>query len=424
VAEYIIPAAEHGDADIEYFIFAFDANNQPVANKGTQENPVSMSQDCAAAIGPTEGAGEGTGEGTGEETGDEKPKPSGDTLLPRVWINIGLGTGFGIARGTAEQTYSQYFPANEQFTYGTPQAACAIARWYAGNGELPSAVNAQGIFDVYGGSQGAALAQAYNPSECAKHHPVKAGMAPALFHIAPEIQIRVAKRLSVGVFARLQVVTGAQVIRDDPGKPVGTPALGSSFGTPESEAGRAAGIGTSYWEDVYTPVPGGFVSKNPFTWAAGVKLRYFLLDDMKKFRLFVGGFAGYGNSRLRVDMGFANDKNGNSVPDNQEVAADAPFINGMYDLNQCYPVWPYQNGCTDPDGQGDRLLAAQVSQNSDGKNRIDTVRLGPAFVGATFGFNYQIVKNFAFFGELDIGGWFPNAGSLLFDLTVGPAISF
>jgi hypothetical protein len=281
------------------------------------------------------------------------------------------------------------------------------------------------VFDVYGGAQASALAQSYNPSECAKHHPVKSGMAPALFHIAPEIQIRVAKRLSVGVFARLQVVTGSQVYRDDPNKPTGTPALGTSAGSMESEIARQQGVGTSYWEDVYAPDPQGFRSKHPFTWAAGVKLRYFLLDDMKKFRLFVGGFAGYGNARLRVDMGFANDKNGNSVPDNQEVGADAPYLGGgQYDLANCYPVWPYQNGCTDPDGMGDRLLAASVAQNSDGQNRIDTVRLGPAFIGATFGFNYQIVKNFAFFGELDIGGWFPNTGSLLFDLTVGPAISF
>jgi hypothetical protein len=57
-------------------------------------------------------------------------------------------------------------------------------------------------------------------------------------------------------------------------------------------------------------------------------------------------------------------------------------------------------------------------------NRVDTVKIGPGFVGAVFGFNYQIVKNFALYGELDLGGWFPDQGSMLIDLTVGPAISF
>lgn len=426
VAEYTISAAEHGDQDLEYFIFAFDASNQPVANAGTQESPIAFNQGCGAVGGgtPVGGDGDTGGEDGGEDGGDDKPKPTGDTLLPRVWINLGVGTGFGIARGEAEQTYAQYFPANEQFTYGAPQAACAMARWYAGNDALPGPGEANQVFQTYGGARAPELSSAYNPNECSKRHPVRAGMAPALFHIAPEIQIRVAKRLSVGVFARLQVVTGANVVRDDPTKQAGTPLLGTSAGSPESEMERQLQSGTSYWDDVYSPAPQGFNSKHPFTYAVGAKLRYFLLDDMKKFRLFVGGFAGYGNSRLRVDMGFTNDKNGNSVPDSQERGADAPFVNGSYDLSQCYPVWPYQNACVDAEGEGDNFLAVNVAQNNDGANRIDTVRIGPGFVGATFGFNYQVVKNFAFFGELDVGGWFPNTGSLLFDLTVGPAISF
>ena len=60
----------------------------------------------------------------------------------------------------------------------------------------------------------------------------------------------------------------------------------------------------------------------------------------------------------------------------------------------------------------------------DGSDRIDVVRIGPGFVGALVGFNYQIVKNFALFGELNIGGWFPSQASMLIDITVGPAITF
>ena len=37
-------------------------------------------------------------------------------------------------------------------------------------------------------------------------------------------------------------------------------------------------------------------------------------------------------------MGFANDKNGNSVPDDQESAFDADAA------NPCLPVWPYGGG--------------------------------------------------------------------------------
>jgi hypothetical protein len=435
VADYVIPAAEHGDMDIEYFIFAFDANNQAVANKGTQEDPMLFTQGCGGGgAAPTDGEDPLAGGEEEEGAGEDKPKGPSDTLLPRVWINLGVGTGFGIARGTAEQTYAQYFPRNEQFLYSAPQASCAIARWFAGDSaSLPSTGVLYGpdpanpqpgtVFDIYGGGRAQELALSYNPNDCSRRHPVKAGMAPALFHIAPEIQIRVAKRLSIAPFARLQVVTGSSVYRDDPSKAPGQPELGSQFGTQESENARFAGTGTSYWDDVYTPNPQGVRSKTPFTWAVGLKIRYYLLDDMKKMRLFVGGFGGYGQTRLRVDMGFADDRNGNSVPDDQEVGADAIDSVGT----MCYPVWPYQNACPGDGGApqaGDNLLATSVAQNATAGNRIDTVKLGPGFVGVLFGFNYQVVKNFAIYGELDVGLWLNDATSALFDLTVGPAISF
>ena len=36
VADFVLSADRHGDADLEYFIYAFDSNNAPVANMGTQ----------------------------------------------------------------------------------------------------------------------------------------------------------------------------------------------------------------------------------------------------------------------------------------------------------------------------------------------------------------------------------------------------
>ncbi|HVH98019.1 MAG TPA: hypothetical protein VM869_04895, partial [Enhygromyxa sp.] len=65
-----------------------------------------------------------------------------------------------------------------------------------------------------------------------------------------------------------------------------------------------------------------------------------------------------------------------------------------------------------------------VASNADASNRVDVVRIGPVFFGALVGFNYQIVKNFALFGELQIGAWLPNQSSMLIDLNVGPAITF
>ena len=61
---------------------------------------------------------------------------------------------------------------------------------------------------------------------------------------------------------------------------------------------------------------------------------------------------------------------------------------------------------------------------SSSENRIDTVTIGPGFVGGLFGFHYQIVKYFGVFAEANVGGWFPRTGSLLFDINVGPSLTF
>lgn len=422
VATATITAAEHGNGPIEYFIFAFDQNNQPVANLGLEEAPLILDQQCGAVEEPPPGDGD-VGDGDAGD-GDKTPDKPQDTLLPRVWIGLGVGTGVGLALGQAEKTYEQYFPRNLDFTYGLPQKACAIARYWAGSGDLPPAAELFGsnpsdpadgtAFAVYGGDDAANLGNAYNPRECEQRHPVSPGLAPALLHLTPEVQVRVSKRITLSAYGRLQLVTGAQVFREDPTKPPGDPNNMQS--------------GTTYWDDVYTANPtSNYADGELFAFAGGIKFKYFLLDDMSKFRLFVGAFAGGGFSRLRVDMGFANDRNGNSVPDDREQWADAPFdpVTGEYDEANCVSVWPYNTaGCSEDPSNPDYVLANNTRLQADTSSRIDTVRLGPVFAGALFGFHYQVVKNFAFYGEIDLGGWFPDSGSFLIDLTIGPMVSF
>jgi hypothetical protein len=396
VAEVDVPAADHGDASIEYFIYAFDASSNPVANLGLQDQPLTLEQTCEAEVVDPVVEPEKDPDGDGGKKG---PK-GGPTALPRVWINIGLGTGFGIARVEAENTYRQFFPRGDQ-AYGPAEAGCAIARWVAGEDREVTSLSAMELstaFDLFGapGTQASMMAS-FNADSCAERHPVSTGFAPAPFHIAPEISVRIGKRISLGLFSRLQVVTGAQVFRDDPNKD----------------------LTTSFMQDIRSADPQGVKQQIKFSWAIGAKLKYFLGKDQWKIRPFVGAFVGYGHSRLRVDMGFANDRNGNSVPDDLEIGSDVDLTG-----SGCFPVWPYNNACSDPQTGGDNLLALTVAQNASGGNRIDVVRIGPAFFGALAGFNYQIVKNFALFGEIAIGGWLPNQSSMLIDLTVGPAITF
>lgn len=384
LASVTLIASDHGDKPVEYFFYIFDDKNAEQGNLGDSEAPMTLAIDCKKEEKPV-------------EKPVEKPKPK--SLLPRVFINIGLGTGAGIARGVADQSYKQYSPFNTGFTYGPAEYACSVARWYAGNGGLPDAngfaTNLNALSDAQiAGYDRMTLISNYDQDKCGEHHPVKTGMASAPFHIAPEIGVRVSRALVISGFARLQVVTGSKVFRDDP----------------------KADPQTSYMTNVTSPAPEGVRSKPGFTGAGGIKIKYFLGQDEQKFRLFVGGMVGGGFARLRVPMGFANDKNGNSVPDDQEVAQDADA------LNPCLPVWPYGGPSC---GSAESItLAGQVAMQADKAQRVDTVRIGGGFIGAVFGFNYQIAKNFALFAEIDLGVWFPKTSSFLIDINLGPAITF
>ncbi len=401
-----LPLSDHSGADLEYFVVVFDNNNQPLAGKGDQEAPLSIAQGCKSKK---------LREAGGKDADKKERKKRGPVAFPRVFIHLGLGTGVGVAHGEVEQTFQQYNP-NKQ--YGLREAACAIARlWAAGPGEygdpLPKPIAFAGhLNQLEDFSPGATtplpgskdmLLAAYNQGYCSRQHGVKAGMAPAPFHFKPEIGIRVGRALVLSLYSRLQVVSGSKVLRDDP-----------TVKDPE----------VVYQRYVLDADPEGVRQRPLFPtigWSIGVKARYFFGKDTKKFRLFAGGFAGYGFARLRVPLPFANDRNGNSVPDNYEAAS-------LRTSTGCQPVWPYNHACGDQGDQAtldDQALAASVRANGKkAENRIDTVLLGPGMIGGTFGFHYQIVKYFGLFGELDVGVWFPAPATVLFDLTVGPVITF
>jgi len=406
-----ISAAEHADAGVEYFLYVFDSRQAAIANRGDKERPL--------VLDAPEGGGtvaDGGGKPGKDKPGKDKPdrkKPQGKSKLPRVFINLGIGTGFGIARGTAEQTYQQFTPGPGSTSYGAREQACAIERWYAAEAPLAkdqatfgnhlSAVAMIGP-SVLPTDQGT-LTAAYDPSYCSQRHPVTTGMASAPLHIVPEVGVRVGRRVVLSLYSRLQVVTGSRVYTEDPNK----------------QATQSFNL------DVRNGMPAGFRRKPDFSWTIGVKAKYMFGKEDKKFRLYAGGFAGYGFARLRVNMGFSNDRNGNSVPDTIESGLSGPLDSeGRVSQETCVPVWPYNAGCqTDAVGDSDRALADQVRVSTKASDsRIDTVRIGPGFIGGLFGFHYQIVKYFGVYAELNVGGWFPATSSLLFDVNLGPVLTF
>jgi hypothetical protein len=383
VAQSTLTASDHGDKPVEYFFYIFDSANKDLGHQGDQDAPLKLDIQCKKEEAPKPKV---------------EPPPEPKSTLPRFFINIGLGTGAGIARGVADQSYKQLSPSGG---YTPADFACSLARWQAGSGALPDAVGFQnGLAGLaaaqYAPYSAADLALNYNAETCGEHHPVKSGMASAPFHIAPEFGFRIGRSLVMSVFGRLELVTGSKVYRDDP----------------------KLALSESYTNEVLNPSPQGVRTKPGFTGAGGLKIKYFLGKDTKKFRLFVGGQLGGGFSRLRVPMGFANDRNGNSVPDDKEVAA-------TLNLGQCQPVWPYSGGCGNAtEVMQANALANSVATTADKSQRIDTVRIGGGFIGANFGFHYQIVKNFALFGEIQANVWFPKTTSFLLDFALGPVITF
>jgi hypothetical protein len=418
-AYWTVLADEHNGKDLEYFFYAFDPSQRTIANLGDKTRPMLLKMDENAVVPGAEGKGGKEGDGKKGKKGKKGKTKSG---LPRVFINLGFGIGAGIARGTAELTYEQYTPGLPNSIYGLREQACAVERWFAAGADLaPDQItfdqNLRTIqsagstilpFDASDDQQFSNFVAAYDPAYCSRRHPVSTGFALAPFHITPEVGVRVGRAVVISLFSRLQVVTGSKVFTDDPNK-----QLTQSFNL-----------------DVRSPQPPGFRQKPPFSWSIGAKVKYFFGKDDRKFRLFLGGFAGFGFARLRVPMNFANDRNGNSVPDSVEAAIHGPLNDsGQVDPDQCTVVWPYNQACLPGDAgtpqQADRDLAVAVrAATSTTDERVDTVVIGPGFVGAAFGFHYQVVKYFGLFAELDVGVWFPNTSSALFDLTVGPSLTF
>ncbi len=420
LATVTLPASDHGDENIEYFVYVFDSANKPLGNKGDADGPLALQFSCEK---PEEAPPPPV----------EPPKPK--TTLPRFFINLGVGTGVGVASGTADLSYQQYSPrardGGTQFQYGIREYACSIARWRYPQDKLAGdqgtfladlqalqamgATLPEGLSFVSSGYTVEQVAQNYDPSYCGQHHGIDTGFASAPFHIAPEFGYRVTDRLVVSVQTRIQVVTGSKVYRDNP-KEDFVPSLANNV------------------YDYSRTNPAGERIKPPLSFMAMVKARYFLGKQDGKFRPFVGGLIGGGTgARLRVNMGFANDRNGNSIPDDREFAYDLANEDVNFDpaTNPCTPVWPYNNGCVpgpgnDPANPGDydRLQAGFKATTADKSARIDTVRVGPIMLGAVGGFHLQIVKNFAIFGEVQVGGWFWKRSSLLLDFNLGPVITF
>jgi len=167
-AAVTLTAADHGDKPIEYFFYVFDSANKDLGSKGDQDNPLKLEIAC-------------------QKEAVEKPKevveaPKPKSGLPRVFINIGLGTGAGIARGVADQSYKQLSPADG---YTPADYACSIARWQAGSEDVPDATGfANGLNNLspgqYAPYSAADLALAYNADDCAAHHPWHLGRGPRL----------------------------------------------------------------------------------------------------------------------------------------------------------------------------------------------------------------------------------------------------
>jgi hypothetical protein len=280
VAQSTLTASDHGDKPVEYFFYVFDSANKDLGNKGDQEAPLKLDLQCKKEEAP-------------KPKVEEPPPP--ENILPRFFINIGLGTGAGVARGVADQSYKQ-----SRRAAATPRRT-SPARWLAGRparrpaerGRLPKRPRGPrpGQYAPYSAAE---LALAYNAETCAASTTPSSRAWPRRRSTSPPSSaFASAARWCMSVFGRLQVVTGSKVYRDDP----------------------KLALSDSYANEVLNPSPQGVRTKPGFTGAGGIKIKYFLgKDDSKKFRLFVGGQVGGGFSRLRVPMGFANDRNGNSVP--------------------------------------------------------------------------------------------------------------
>ncbi len=401
-----LPALTHQNVGLEYYVLVYDAEGTPIAGIGSrlqprvavvpvQERPVAA-QPYAAPDRPPQ---------------TPTPPPTERVTLPRVFLGLGVGTGIGRARGRAEQTYELYRPGTVGGTYGRAEQTCAVVRWAVAGAPLPSssselaaqleaidAANAR----ILPASTDEMLA-AYDPDLCSRQQRVAPGIASAPLHLAPEVGIRIGERVVVSAFARIQLVTGSHVFGPAPDK----------------------SLQASFFEDVTAATPEGVRLLPRFTMAGGIKAKYMFARAGHKLTPFAGGFAGIGAARLRVDLGVSPDRNGNSVADDEESA-----MHGLLDLDgdivpeSCVAVWPYNRACDPADGEADRTLASAVRASSTRGGLVDTVKLGPAFIGILGGAHWQLARHFGLFGELDLGLWFPGPTTILADIQVGPVVTF
>jgi hypothetical protein len=387
--EVEIPAAEHGDHNVEYYFSVLNSSESEVQTIGTPSSPTRVANPCAPAPVAATDANAGS-----------KPEKKSRLGALHFSFGLGLGTGFGIAKGAADYSYANFRPDDEKFNYTARHASCAAARHVAKGGELPEPSSLWGgnsdepdpnsPFGRFAGDQIEAWIAAYDPDSCAQHHPVTTGFALAPFHISPRVRIHFSEKLSVGLSARLQVVTASNLYR------------------PIEYSSTTSG-------NLVAEAPKGERFKPPMPWQLALDVRYLLGRSGSKVRPYVGGFAGFGRSRLRVEMKFAPDVNGNSVADMWEIGCAK---------NTNVPVFPFQNGC-DPDAtEFGSDLASRVRRAGSRDAVFDTVTLGPISLGAIAGLAFQISPKLGVFAETQLGAWLGSKSSFLIDLNVGPSLHF
>ena len=162
------------------------------------------------------------------------------------------------------------------------------------------------------------------------------------------------------------------------------------------------------------PSSDGGKTKLAMAWTIGAHARFLLGSADAKVRPHIGVFAGYGQSRLRISMEFADDLDGNSVPDNLED-------DGQAGRNCGTVVFPYSGTC---DSRDHERAAAMRDGAESRPTRVDTVTMGPGFAGVSFGLTASLAKHFGLFAEVQLGAWFPDIASGLLDVSVGPSIKF
>lgn len=396
VASLELAPHEHEDQDGEYFITLHDASGEQRASVGSASSPQSFGLDCPGAQRKEKTPPSGRKKDTRRRSRQRKTRKE---RLRRIGLRVSAGTGWGVSYGESERVYDVANP-NKPGHYSLLATACAIARRAAPRGgALPSTAelygkdaSAPGQESIFGRvasspQQAAQLASVYDEARCKQRHPINAGVAPSLFHLEPELSVRVSEKLELALFSRLQLIHGMNIQAPVQGAPL-------------DEVKPA-------FERLELPMP----------WTVGLAARYRKqVARVKGLSWSVGGYAGYGRAALVVPMPFGHDRNGNSVADENEVSCSiAP--------GQA-PVFPAMDGCTNPDASKQAIDELRALAKKGDQAR-DVLELGNIFAGVELGVEYLFTPMVGLSASGQIGVWFTgHRPSGLVDLKLGPSFHF